>query len=95
MSDTAYFLDEQAAALRREGDSLVREIERTEKELVNLRDHRDSAFRRAAEMTTAANIIRDVGLRSETTPDGPFVALDYVPRRPDEPQEQAAKRETT
>lgn len=81
--DTAFFLDEEAAELTRRGESLIRDIERREKELVNLRDHRDNAFRRAAEMRTAASILRDVGLRSETTLDGPFIALDYVPKRPE------------
>ena len=74
--DTAYFLDEEAAELRRNGERLIHEIEDTEKRLVNLRDQRDKAFRRAAEMTTAANILREIGLRAEMTPNGPLVSVD-------------------
>jgi hypothetical protein len=79
---TAEFLDRTADVEEGTGRRLIGEIEARERELVNLRDHRDDAFRRAAELRTAANILRDVGLRSETTPSGPFVALDYVPKRP-------------
>jgi hypothetical protein len=67
---TDYFLDEKAAESQREA------------ELVNLRQHRDAAFVRAAEMRTAANILREVGLRAEMTSGGPLVSVDYQPTRP-------------
>ncbi len=85
---TADFLDIEADTLEGTGRRLIGEIEHRERELVNLREHRDQAFRRAVEMRTAANILRDVGLRSETLPGGPTVHLDYVPQRP-----EAAKSE--
>lgn len=80
---TAEWLHDRANDFEDEGRRLIAQIEEAEKRLVNLRDHRDEAFRRAAEMHTAANILTDVGLRSETTPGGPMVSMDYVPKRPE------------
>jgi hypothetical protein len=77
-----FFLDETAAEEQRIGERLIREIEQREVELVNLRQHRDAAFVRAAEMRTAANILREVGLRAEMTSKGPLVSVDYQPTRP-------------
>ncbi len=81
--DMAFFLDEQAAELRRQGERLIRDIEDRERELVNLRGNRDDAFRRAAEATTAANILREVGLRSSMLNGAPFIEVDYQPKRPE------------
>jgi hypothetical protein len=83
MSTTADFLEQQANVDYDDGVRLKRMVEERERELVNLRDERDDAFRRAAEMRIAVNILREVGLRSETTPSGPFVAVDYTPKRPE------------
>jgi hypothetical protein len=80
---TEYFLDETANEEYRRGERLIKEIEERERELVDLRDRRDKAFVQAAEMRTAANILREVGLRAEMTRDGPLVAVDYQPKRPD------------
>ena len=55
---------------------LIHDIEKRERELVNLRGNRDECFRRAAEMRVAANILRKAGLRSEMTDRGPFVSVD-------------------
>jgi hypothetical protein len=84
VSDIARLLDREADRLQDEGQQVARDIERREAELFNLRGNRDIAFRRAAEARVGANILREVGLRSETTSDGhPFVAMDYTPKRPE------------
>lgn len=80
---TADFLGAQARVDHEEGERLRSEIERLEELLVSLRGERDEMFRRAAEMRAAANILREVGLRSEMTAKGPVVAVDYTPKRPE------------
>jgi hypothetical protein len=77
----ATMLDNDADALQQDIARLSRLIEKLEAEIVEARSTREEQARRMVEMRTAANILREVGLRSSLVKGVPMVEVDYQPKR--------------
>jgi Mg2+ and Co2+ transporter CorA len=79
----AAMLDADADAVQEDVARLSRRIETLESEIVEARSRREEQARRMVEMRTAANILREVGLRSSIVKGVLFVEVDYQPKRPE------------
>jgi hypothetical protein len=82
-TSVADMLDGDADALMENVTFLSTRIERLERDIVEARHDREEAARRAVEMRAAANVLREVGLRSSLVKGVPYVEMDYQPKRPE------------